>query len=330
MDIDTTEESAYTICMMLNIRSIDLNLIPVFEAAYEERSLSRAAERLAMTQSAVSHAVTRLRSLFKDELFIRQSHGVLPTRVADLVYAKLSGALVAVREAVAETRGFDQRTSQRQFFVAIPHPLGPIIAVRLLERLARIAPQVHVAFSTRSRPIDLERGLREGRFDAAVDWLVPTGDRFREAVVFSDDLVFVARLGHPALRQHSSKRVLQSAEFVSLRPRVEGEHPVPALLELQRLKLRVVLEVSEIVELFMVASQSDLLTMVPRSMQKFASRIFDLRVLHSIPKIGPIPVKLIWHAGHDGDLAHAFLREQLVGCTKQVALGSRIASQGKA
>lgn len=316
--------------MLFNIRSIDLNLIPVFEAAYEERSLSRAAERLAMTQSAVSHAVTRLRSLFKDELFIRRSHGVLPTRVADQIYAKLRGALVAVREAVAETRRFDPRTSQRQFFVAIPHPLGPIIAVRLLERLARIAPQVQVAFSTRSRPIDLERGLCEGRFDAAVDWLVPPGGRFRESVVFSDDLVFVARRGHPALRQRSSTRVLQSAEFVSLRPRVEGEHPVPALLEWQRLKLRVVLEVSEIVELFMVASQSELLTMVPRSMETFARRIFDLRVLRSIPKIGPIPVKLIWHAGHDGDHAHAFLREQLVACTKQVALRPGIASKGKA
>lgn len=271
-----------------------------------------------MTQPAVSHAMTRLRSLFKDELFIRQSRGVLPTPVADLVYANLRGALGSVRDAVAETRGFDPRSSQRQFFVTIPHPLGPMMAVRLRERLARAAPGVQVAFSTRSRPVDLERGLREGRVDAAVDWLVPAGGQFREAVVFRDDLVFVARHGHPALRQRSSTRVLQSAEFVTLRPRVEGEHPVPALREWQRLRLTVALEVSEIVELFMVASQSDLLTMVPRSMEKFARRMFDLRVLHSIPKLGPIPIKLIWHKGRDGDPAHAFLREQLMACVKEV------------
>jgi DNA-binding transcriptional LysR family regulator len=58
---------------MLNLRSVDLNLLPVFEAIYEERNLSRAAGRLAMTQSAVSHALSRLRTLFRDELFIRQS-----------------------------------------------------------------------------------------------------------------------------------------------------------------------------------------------------------------------------------------------------------------
>ena len=96
-DIHTTEDIAYMICTMLNLRSVDLNLLPVFEAAYEERSLSRAAERLAMTQPAVSHAMNRLRSLFKDELFVRQSRGVLPTPVADLVYANLRDALVSVR-----------------------------------------------------------------------------------------------------------------------------------------------------------------------------------------------------------------------------------------
>ena len=63
-------------------RSVDLNLLPVFEAVYEERSLSRAAIRLAMTQSAVSHALVRLRALFRDELFIRQARGVLPTPAA--------------------------------------------------------------------------------------------------------------------------------------------------------------------------------------------------------------------------------------------------------
>ena len=58
---------------MFNIRSVDLNLLPVFEAVYEEKSLSRAAVRLAMTQSAISHALSRLRFVFRDELFVRQS-----------------------------------------------------------------------------------------------------------------------------------------------------------------------------------------------------------------------------------------------------------------
>ena len=301
---------------MLNLRGVDLNLLPVFEATYEERSLSRAAKRLAMTQSAVSHATNRLRGLFKDELFVRQSRGVLPTPVADLVYARLREALVSVREAVVETRGFEPRTSQRQFFVTIPHPLGPLIAVRLRARLAVVAPHVEVAFSTRSRPIELERGLLEGRVDAAVDWLPAGSDKFSEAVVFNDGLVAMARVGHRGVGRGSPARTLRSAEFVGLRPRIEGEHPVPALREWQRQKLRVALEVSEYVEVLMVASQSDMLALVPRSMEKMARATFKLKVVRSVPNVAPIPIKLIWHSGRDGDAAHAFLRKQLALATK--------------
>lgn len=309
------------ICTMLNLRSVDLNLLPVFEAAYEERSLSRAAQRLAMTQSAVSHAMTRLRGLFRDPLFIRQARGVVPTPLADMVYAKLRGALGSVRESVTEMQGFDPRTSQREFFVAIAHPLGPIIAVRLRERLAHVAPQVRVTFSTRSRPVELERALREGRVDAAVDWLSPKGDQFREAVAFEDGLVAMARHGHSALRQRSFRKVLESAQFVRLRPRVEGDHPVPALRQWQRLNPTVALDVSEYIEVLMVAGQSELLALAPRSMQQLARATFNLRVLPSSPKTRSIPIKLIWHRGRDADPAHVFLRQHLLAGAQQVVLG---------
>ena len=123
--------------MSFNIRSVDLNLLPVFEAVYEEGSLSKAAARLAMTQSAISHAVARLRSVFRDELFMRGSRGVVATPGADRIYARLRGALVSIGETVIETRGFDPSTSERRFTLSIPHPLGPIFELRLQERFAK-------------------------------------------------------------------------------------------------------------------------------------------------------------------------------------------------
>jgi DNA-binding transcriptional LysR family regulator len=295
---------------MLNLRSVDLNLLPVFEATYEERSLSRAAQRLAMTQSAVSHAMTRLRGLFNDELFIRRSKGVLPTPVADGIYAKLRGALGSVREAVAETRAFNPETSARRFFISIPHPLGPMIAVRLRERLARAAPGIEVAFSTRSRPVELDRGMREGRVDAAVDWIVPAGGRFHEVTLFEDAIVAVARHGHPARRARSIKD-LRNGQFVSLRPRIEGENPVTGIQEWSRLNLNYALEVSEILEIFMVASQSDLFGLIPQSMLKVAHDYFGLQALAARPKAAAVPIKLVWHVSRERDPAHAFLRKQI-------------------
>jgi len=296
---------------MLNLRGLDLNLLPVFEAVYEERSLSRAAERLAMTQSAVSHAMSRLRSVFRDELFARQPRGVSPTPVADKIYAKLRGALGSVRDSITDRRTFDPKTSERRLFVGVSHPLGPMIAVRLRERLAGAAPGVEVGFSTRSRPIDLERGMREGHVDAAIDWLMPERGQFHDLTLFQDAVVAVARSGHPALRRTQSLSELKKGGFVSLRPRVVGEHPVAGIREWQRLKLNYVLEVSELLEVFMVAGQSDLFGLIPRSMVRFAEEAFGLRALRAGPKKISVPIKLVWHASRETDPAHAFLRKQI-------------------
>ena len=303
---------------MINLRGIDLNLLPVFEAAYEERNLSRAASRLAMTQSAVSHSITRLRALFRDDLFIRKTKGVEPTRVADLIYGRLRDAMGAVRDAVLETRVFDPATSQRSFFIGISHPLGPLIAVRLRERLGRAAPHTAIAFSTRSRPLEMDRGLREGWVDAVIDWLPPRPGRHGELVLFEDSIVAVARAGHPALKRPLSLTELRKAPFVGLRPRVAGEaHPVPGIGAWTRLKLHVVLEVSEFVEVFMVAAESDLFGLIPATMTKFAGECFGLKALRPGPKVS-VPIKLIWPVGRERDAAHEFLRKQIELATHDV------------
>lgn len=303
---------------MFNIRSVDLNLVPVFEAVYEEQSLSRAAVRLAMTQSAVSHAVTRLRALFRDELFVRQARGVLPTPTAHMVYGKVRSGLGLVREAIDELQGFDPKTSTRRYFITIPHPMGPMIALRLRERLATVAPNIDVAASTRSRPIDLDRALREGRTDAAVDWIEPRGDQFKTALLFADSLVAVAREGHPALRRPASAKILREGKFVSLRPRIEGDHPSPGIQEWRQQNFDVVLEVSEILEIFMVASQSDLFGIIPQSMEKMARNLFGLRMLRESAKATPVPIWLIWHASRDADPAQAFLRKELAATATRI------------
>jgi DNA-binding transcriptional LysR family regulator len=147
----------------------------------------------------------------------------------------------------------------------------------------------------RSRPIELERGMREGRVDAALDWLVPESGPFHEVTLFEDAVVAVARAGHPALRRTRSISELKKGAFISLRPRVEGENPVAGIREWQRLDLDCVLEVSEILEVFMVVRESDLFGLVPRSMIRFAHDVFGLRLLRATPKKTSVPIKLVWH-----------------------------------
>jgi DNA-binding transcriptional LysR family regulator len=304
---------------MLNLRGVDLNLLPVFEAVYEEQSLSRAAERLAMTQPAVSHALTRLRAVFRDELFVRRSAGVVATQAADQIYFRLRDALSLVRDSVTDRRAFDPVTSERHFFITIPHPLGPMITLTLQNRFTKNAPNISVSASTRSRPIDLDRAVHEGRVDAVIDWLPVGGDEINELLVFEDAMVPVARQGHPALRSRVSKQTLSNGAFVRLRPRVEGPHPLEGFREWQRLKLKTVLEVSEILEILMVVSQSDLFGFIPRSMEKIARDTVGIRALGWSPKAPLIPIKLYWHASREADPAHVFLRTELATVSKEIA-----------
>jgi DNA-binding transcriptional LysR family regulator len=282
-----------------------------------------------MTQPAVSHALARLRVAFREELFIRHSRGMTPTQAADAVYARLGEALGLVRAAVAETRGFDAKSSARRFAIAIPHPLGPMLALEVMGRIESLAPNISLSFSTRSRPLDLERGLRDGRFDLLVDWLPGRGDALAEEPLFRDELVAVARRGHPAIRRAKSRKALLEWKFVSLRPRIDpGEHPLEGMREWMRLGPVVALEVSEFLEVLAVAHQSDLIGLVPRSLAEAARGVMDVQVVPGVPGVAPFPVRMIWRASRTADPAHKFLREQVR--VASLAVRTRAASSRRA
>jgi DNA-binding transcriptional LysR family regulator len=298
---------------MLNLRAVDLNLLPVFEAAYEERSLSKAAVRLAMTQPAVSHALSRLRHTFRDDLFVRHSRGMTPTPIADAIYGRLGDALGLVRAAVGESRGFDPRASERRFTIAIPHPLGPMLAMNLIRTMQADAPRVTLSFSTRSRPVELERDLVSGRVDLSVDWLPVRREGLADETLFDDRIVFIARKGHPSLRSHNTLKALVAKwKFVRLRPRVNlDDAPLEELRAWTRLNPGIALEVSELLEVLMVVSQSDLLGIVPLSLAERARPILGVQVIPGMPKRSPIPVRMEWRSASTADPAHKFLREHV-------------------
>src|SRR5215475_9145213 len=156
---------------MFNLRTLDLNLLTVFEAIYDLGTVSGAADRLALSQSATSHALSRLRDVCKDELFVRTSQGLSPTPGAREMYPAIKQALDALRAALAEASGFDPRTSQRRFRISITLAMAPYYLLALRAAVAAAAPNVVLTFDTVSRPLNLAEGLRDGVIDIALDWL---------------------------------------------------------------------------------------------------------------------------------------------------------------
>ena len=304
---------------MFNLRSIDLNLLPVFEAVYEERNLSRAAERLGMSQSAVSHALTRLRDLLRDDLFIRLPQGVQRTPLAELIYLRVRNSLAGVRDLMGETRMFNPATSERRFQVSIPHPLGPLLAQQMQDQLAVTAPGIILEFNTRSLPVGVQRKLDDGRVDLLLDWIVPCGPGYRALELFSERLILVARSGHPGLKASSIGELIPTYQFVAMRKRriIEDISFLQSVAEhIPEMQL---LEMSEQLEVLLTASRTDRIGITLRSLGDLAVDSFGLQLLPFTLGEEEIPISLIWHEKRENDPAHAFLREQLASVVRQFA-----------
>ena len=125
---------------MVNLRAVDLNLFPVFEAVYEERNMTRAADRLAMSQPAVSNAVSRLRTMLRDELFVPGRRGAAVTPLAEQVYPRIKTAMDAAREGLGERRNFVPKTSARRFTVGMLYAPGMAFGKDMADWLRRDAP----------------------------------------------------------------------------------------------------------------------------------------------------------------------------------------------
>jgi DNA-binding transcriptional LysR family regulator len=293
---------------MFNLRGLDLNLLTVFEAIYESGSVTSAADRLALSQSATSHALARLREACGDDLFVRVQQGLTPTPVAKELYPVINKALEDLRTSLSEASGFDPSRSQRRFRISIPHPMGPIYALDLRAAAATIAPGVSLTFNTTSRPEHLEDQLRDGVVDIAIDWVPIELDPFVNSKLFDDELVFVARINHPSVTGSVTIEDLRQVEFVFPHFRREIDRLPAPLREFRKLGLREALRVSELLEIPAVVLSSDLLGVFPASMGSLIAERLGLQLL-ATPFELPLPIYAIWHEARRNDAAHRWLRE---------------------
>ena len=297
---------------MFNLRSLDLNLLTVFEAIYELGVVSGAADRLALSQSATSHALSRLREVCKDDLFVRTRQGLSPTPVAKDMYPAIKQALDALRTSLAEASGFDPASSQRRFRISVPHPMGPFYALNLRAAVAAVAPGIVLIFDTVSWPVGLEDDLRDGTTDIAIDWLPVVMDPFVNRKLFDDQLVLVVRSDHPSVNVGVTIEGLRTQEFVTVHRRGQIDHTPQAIRELYKLELRVAVHVSELLEIPTVVASTDLLGIFPSSMGPLMEKRLGLRVLPIPLELPVVPIYMIWHETRRHDTAHSWLRNIVV------------------
>lgn len=299
----------------MDIKRIDFNLLVTLDALLAERSVSRAAQRLNLSQPALSAQLARLREMLGDPLFVPSHRGMTPTPLALGLQAPLAAALAQLRDVVTSARAFDPARDEFTLHVACSDYVQAALLLDFTLALRRAAPGLRIAL----RPADsarLEAQMEKGDVDLAV--LTPEGiaESLRSRPLFEERYVFIARRGHPALRRPLDTARFCELEHVMVSPRGGSfTTPIDEVLDAQGLRRRVVVSASTFHSVPDLVERSDLVALVPARMVE--GRPNRLRVLEPPLPVPGFAIRMAWHNRNHGDAAQRWVREQLVAFARE-------------
>jgi DNA-binding transcriptional LysR family regulator len=289
----------------MNWAPIDLNLLIVFDAMLEDRSVTRAGRRVGLSQPAMSHALNRLRYMLKDELFVRTPEGMTPTPRAEELAEPLRHALNEMRQAL-EPALFDPATSDHRFTVAVDNCTAIVLVPSLVAAVSAAAPGVRLDILPRS-VMDIVERLDHGELDLAVDTMDSPGARFVATQLFQDRLVLVMRRDHPVGRDALSARAIAALDFLDISSIQNDTAILDRWLASNGLDRRVALR-APYLSTVSILLQSDMVTILSRRIAEELARGHALR-LCNLPFEAPAEqTMMLWPRRLDRQSAHRWLR----------------------
>lgn len=295
----------------MKIEDIDLNLLRVFDELMREGRVTRVAEKLGISQPAVSHALRRLRETLGDELFLRQPSGMAPTPYALQLADPVAQALHLLRGALHVQASFDPASSQRRFTLAMSDVGELYFLPVLMGHLVSVAPAVTLKIVPVADP-DLRERMASGQVDLALGTLPGLQAGFYRQTLFHQRYVVLLRAGHPLARHAGiSAARYRRATHVQVAATGTGHGRVEDALENQGLARKVALTVPHYVALGQVLADTDLMATVP---ERFAERVCQPFGLVARPLAVALPGSEIaqhWHAHLHRDPGHRWLRVQV-------------------
>lgn len=294
-----------------NILRIDLNLFVVFEAIYREGSISRAANRLNLTQPAVSHALARLRDRLDDPLFVRRGHQMVPTPRARSLADPVREALTGLQGCLSGEQAFDPSSARRTFILGLRDGLEACVLPPLIRYIELHASGIEVQSVTVARR-DLARELAVGRLDMAMDVQLPTAAEVQQQALMDAPLVVLMRKEHLLARGTLTRNRYLDARHIVVSSRRRGPGLEDFGLAQLGLKRELGLRCQHYQAAFEVVAGTDLLLTLPRMLaQRLATS--DRFVSRKLPvALPPMGLYLYWHRDQESDAAHVWLRELFV------------------
>jgi DNA-binding transcriptional LysR family regulator len=325
---------------MITFDKLDLNLIRVFDAVMEERSVLRASQRLHLSQSAVSHALSRLREGLAQEIFVRTGKGMTPTSYAIEISGPLRAALHSMSKTLTQAASsFVPESVSRSFIIAANDYVSATLLPQLNRQLSNAAPGIDLSITPATR-LDLAEQIDLGRIDVAIGTFRNVPERFRTRPVFSYDEVLICGYGHPIGDETLQMEDLAKYPLAVVSLGGEGEGVLSgfilerglarqaqmydrnalenALNEAgQSARRQIVLP--HFLALPMLLESNELLAIVPRPLARIFARTLGLMVKDLPYSVARQQLDMIWHSNNDNDSAQRWLHGQISAAADEIS-----------
>lgn len=296
--------------MSTSLKNADLNLLVIFEAVYSTGNISRAAERLAMSQPAVSNALARLRDLVDDPLFLRAARGVEPTAKAREMIGPVRDALGLIGRQLGDTSAIDLATYKRNFRIIMVDFFEAIMMPSVVSTIISQAPGISIE-CVQGRPNSFEE-IRSGKIDLACFPFPYDSTEMVVKPIAPADVVVITRRDHPEIRGTLDLETFNRLPHVALNHELRALGGIDKELIALGVTRRIVYMTAKVWSIAPMVERTDLVGMLPRRYAVEMSRNFDI-AMHEMP--AGIPEQhtyMMWHTNSDHDPGHRWLRESMM------------------
>lgn len=297
--------------MSQNNERIDLNVLRVFLAIWDLRNLTAAADRLGLTQPAVSHALRRLRERFDDPLFVRAANRMLPTETAVRLHGPIDAAFGIINRAMQERVAFDPLTAMRTFRIAMSDVAETYYLPRLMGELTRVAPLVRVDVV----PLEIDSvvgGLRAGEVDLAIGYLQQAEDKCVSIPLLDDRLVCMVRQDHPIGRDNLIDQDFLDLRYIHAGSSAPGHQMLDQWLADSGIKRQIVVRLGHFTVAPDIVRNTDLAVIFPEALAQYFNANNAFRLMPLPFDLPPVAVKVHTHPRFSSDLGIKWLRDLIV------------------
>ncbi|SNS91745.1 DNA-binding transcriptional regulator, LysR family [Noviherbaspirillum humi] len=301
------------------MEKFDLNLLTVALAIAEEKSVSRAAQRLELSQPAVSLALGKLRRRLGDELFVRTPGGMAPTPKAVGVIELARQVTQRVKEEVLQQKAFNPETSTTEFTIALSDIGEMVFLPKLLQRVQELAPHASIASVTLPAS-EVGAALESGRLDLAVGYFPDLKkNNFFQQRLFSHNFICLLRADHPLRGDRLTLAQFLQLGHAVVRAEGRSQEVFDRLLERKNIRRRVVLSTPHFMSIPFIVASSDLLVTVPMAVGTSFASFANIRLVQPPLKIPGFDLKQHWHRRYHDDARHQWLRRLVADLFKDDA-----------